>query len=439
MKKRILCFLMAIVFSIVMVFSADRANTLKVYNWADYISPTVLADFPTWYQQQTGEEVEVIYNTFDINENMLTQIEVGKEDYDVICPSEYIIDRMLKLNLLQQIDKTIVPDSINYFNGVAPFAIEKFRQMSNAVDVNDYAVGYMWGTTGWLYNEEYNTADELNTWGVILDTTYENSIYMKDAYRDVYSVLVLYAYYDDIVSGKVTRTELVQNITQERIDSVASILIQAKRNVAGWEVDFGKEEMAKGAKCINLSWSGDAQWAIQEGAEAGRHLNYVVPKEGTNVWFDGWCIPKYAVNTKAATYFIDYMCRADNAIKNMEEIGYVSVIGTSEILAWAEDTTYEAVDASYMFGDAYTNVCLNPVLYPDKSVIERAALMKDADEQISALTEMWNKVKGDNLSGTMAIVMAIIGILAIIGFIIKFIQKRQLKAKQQQTKKKYKK
>ena len=124
-------------------FAADRAHTLKVYNWADYIDmDNVLNSFPAWYKAQTGEEVNVIYQTFDINESMLTQIEVGKEDYDVVCPSEYIIERMLKQNLLQKIQKELVPDSVNYFKNVAQFVTDKFQQIApEGVDASDYTIG----------------------------------------------------------------------------------------------------------------------------------------------------------------------------------------------------------------------------------------------------------------------------------------------------------
>ena len=96
--KKILSFMLVALFAMGS-FAADRAHTLKVYNWADYIDENVLNGFPAWYKEMTGEEVEVIYQTFDINESMLTEIEVGHEDYDVICPSEYIIERMLKANM----------------------------------------------------------------------------------------------------------------------------------------------------------------------------------------------------------------------------------------------------------------------------------------------------------------------------------------------------
>jgi len=415
--------------------AADRAHTLKVYNWADYIDmDNVLNTFPEWYKQQTGEEVEVIYQTFDINESMLTQIEVGKEDYDVVCPSEYIIERMLREHLLQRIQKELVPDSIYYFDNVAPFVRDKFQQMAPVgVVAADFTVGYMGGTTGWLYYPkalEENNIDVnlLHSWAALTNPVFKDHIYVKDAFRDVYSVLVLYAYREELEAGKVTKEELMRDITDERIARVENILKEAKDNIAGWEVDFGKEEMTKGRMWLNLSWSGDAQWAIEQAEEMGVELAYIVPDEGSNLWYDGWVIPIYARNPKAATYFIDYMCKPENAIHNMEEIGYVSVIATPEILEWANDPEAwpETVDASYLFGNVARKAHLNPVYYPDLSVIKKCALMHDAGAQNEALIAMWNRVKGDNLS-TGVVIFLVVVILLVIGYGFHLISKNKKK------------
>ncbi len=419
-------------------FAADREHTLKVYNWADYIDEDVLKSFPEWYKQMTGEDVEIIYQTFDINESMLTEIEVGHEDYDVICPSEYIIERMLKANLLKKIQKDIIPIELRYFDNVAPFAVEKFSKMSKTEDVSDYTVGYMWGTTGFIYNPKFVQDEELRSWGAILNPKFEGKIYMKDAFRDVYSVMVLYAYRDEIAAGVVTRDELVETVTPERIARVEEVLLAAKKNVAGWEVDFGKEEMTKGKTWMNLSWSGDAQWAIDEAAEVGLELKYIVPEEGSNVWFDGWCIPKYAKNEKAASWFINYMCIPENAIKNMDFIGYVSVIATPEVLEWVDDSeTWEnPLDLSYFFGEEATSVHANPVLYPDKTIIERCALMHDAGDMNEELVKMWNRVKGDNLSNTMLLVVVVVLIMLIVFVVMQFVNKRNRQKAQQRKRRK---
>ena len=410
--KKISIFVMAMV---AIVFSscggADRAHQLKVLNWADYINEDVKTGFEQWYFDQTGEKVELVYETFDINETALTKIEVGHEDYDVFCPSEYIIERMLKKDLLIPIQKELIADSIYYFDNISPFVLGKFQQMAPRpeVQVSDYTCGYMWGTTGFIYNPQFVNREDLQSWAAILDPKFENRILMKDAFRDVYSVLVLYAYAEQIEKGEVSRDELVRDITPERVAAVKEILLQAKKQICGWEVDFGKEEMTKGKAWLNLSWSGDAQFAIEEAAEMDVMLDYIVPQEGSNVWFDGWVIPKYAKNVKAATYFIDYMCKAENALLNMDEIGYVSCAGgpnaAAEILEEMNDDEEwpETVDASYFFGNDPIEVDdeildphalhLNPVYYADKSIIDRCALMHDAGDSQEMLLEMWNEIK----------------------------------------------
>ena len=429
--KKFFCAIIGLVLPVLFVSSvhaADRAHTLKIYNWADYIDMTnVLNNFPSWYKEQTGEEVEVLYQTFDINESMLTQIEVAEEDYDVICPSEYIIERMLKKGLLLKIDKNFgtTPD---YTKLVSPFAVEKFQQMApdSTICVADYTVGYMWGTTGVLYNTALVNESDIRSLGDLLDPKFSGKIFMKDAFRDVYSVVVLYVYRDEIARGEVTRDELVANVTKERIARVEEYLNDIKYNVAGWEVDFGKEQMTKGQVWMNLSWSGDAQWAIEEAAEVGVNLQYLVPKEGSNVWFDGWCIPKYAKNTKAASYFINYMCMPENAILNMDEIGYVSVIAAPEILEWANDaeSNPEPSNLSYFFGEGADSVHANPVFYPDQTIIERCALMHDCGEKTEDMIAMWSRVKGDNLTTGMVIFVCIILALIVVVFILQAINRK---------------
>ena len=409
-------------------FAADREHTLKVYNWADYIDMNVLNGFPAWYYEQTGEQVEVLYQTFDINESMLTEIEVGHEDYDVICPSEYIIERMLRNKLLQPINKDFgnTPD---YTKLVSPFAVDKFQQMAtdSSICVADYTVGYMWGTTGILYNSALVNKEDILSLGGLQNPKFAGKVFMKDAFRDIYSVVVLYAYREEIARGEVTRDELVANVTEERIQRVEKFLTSMKNTIAGWEVDFGKEEMTKGKAWLNLSWSGDAQWAIDEAAEVGVNLEYFVPQEGSNVWFDGWCIPIYAKNTKAASYFINYMCMPENAILNMEEIGYVSVVADSTILAWANDEEIEATsNLSYFFGEGAEAVHANHVFYPDQKVIERCALMHDCGDQTEEMLAMWSRVKGDNLSAGL-----VWFIVVVIGFIVGFAILRAINNKRQ--------
>ena len=409
--KRILhiSLLIAVLFGLATTtHAADREHTLKVYNWADYIDESLLEEFEEWYKEQTGEEVEIIYQLFDINEVMLAKLEKGHEDFDVVCPSEYIIDRMLTNDMLLPINRDFgnTPD---YISLVSPFFVDqlsKFDQPDKRA--NDYAVGYMWGTTGLLYNPEFVTDEEADSWGIIWDERFANKILMKDAYRDIYGCMLMYAHYQEVLDGTTTRQELMNNTSDEAIATVENLLKSAKQNIAGWEVDFGKEMMTKKKAYINVSWSGDAVWAIEEAAAIGMELRYHVPREGSNVWFDGWVIPKYAVNTKAASYFINFMCMPENALRNMDEIGYVSVVASPDILAAKIDSTLEVYsDLTYFFGEGADSVPVDNIQYPDRAVIERAALMRDCGNRTKSMIEMWSRVKGDSLAPWVYIVIGI--------------------------------
>ena len=396
--KRFLTLILSILCLATTAIAADRAHTLKIYNWADYIDESVLEEFKVWYKEQTGEEVEIIYQLFDINEIMLAKIEKGKEDFDVVCPSEYIIERMLRNNMLLPIDKDF-GQTPNYLQNISPYIIERFNKIDGyGKNANDYAVGYMWGTTGLLYNTKYVTEEEASTWETLHNEKFEKKIFIKDAFRDVYSAILIHLRQNDLAEGKTTLEKLMYDSSDESIADVEKFLKKAKKLVAGWEADFGKEMMTKEKAYINLSWSGDAVWAIEEAAAVNVSLDYRVPKEGSNVWFDGWVIPKYAVNTKAARYFINFMCRPDIAIRNMDEIGYVSVIATPEVLESRVNSELEStVDVSYFFGEGAESVKIDPVQYPDKSVIERCGMMHDSGTRTPKMLEMWARVKGDDV------------------------------------------
>ncbi len=407
-----------------------RMQILKVYNWGDYIDEELIPEFEAWYEEQTGESVEVIYQTFDINEVMLAKIENGHADFDVVCPSEYIIERMMRGGLLHPIltpefKAEIAERNIDYFGAVSPYIREQFSliEAPEGVNPNDYAVGYMWGTTGILYNKAYVTREEAQSWALMFDKRLQDKIFVKDAFRDVYSPMLLYAKtLEARANGTLgpeemlsldTIHELMYDSSDASIALVERYLKQMKELVAGWEADFGKEMMTQEKAWINLMWSGDAVWAIDEAREVGVELGYEVPREGSIVWFDGWVIPKYARNLRAARYFIDYMCMPENAIRNMDATGYVSVVATQEVYDALEDLCYadpEVCDLSYFFVDEEGNplegseaVVADPVLFPDRSIIERSGVMHDSGERTDKMLEMWSRVKGDNLSTGMLV------------------------------------
>lgn len=405
--------------------SEERDHILKVYNWADYIDEDLIGEFEQWYEEETGEKVEIIYQTFDINETMLSKIELGHEDYDVVCPSDYIIERMLKKDLLLPLKRQL-GDTEDYTSNIAPFITGKLGEMDGGgKDANDYCAAYMWGTVGLIYNPKYISDEEAKSWEVLRNPAYMGKVLMKDAFRDVYTSLLIALNRDAIDSGEKQIETLAFDTSEESIKLVEDYLNSFKESVAGWEADFGKEQMTKELAWMNLSWSGDAQWAIDESAEIGMELRYAIPEEGSSVWFDGWVIPKYAKNIKAAEYFINFMCKPENAIRNMDMTGYVSAIGGNEILEAMTDEEYSPIDASYFFGPQADSVHLNSVMYPDRRIIERCGMMHDTDTE--ELLKMWSRIKGDSASAwTYILICLVIGGL-ITAVIIKYVKKARRK------------
>lgn len=391
----------------------ERSHILKVYNWADYIDEDVLAEFPKWYKEQTGEDIRVIYQVFDINEIMLTKIERGKEDFDLVCPSEYIIERMLKKDLLLPIDQNF-GKTPNYLHNLSPYIREELNKLSQpGKKTTDYVAAYMWGTAGILYNKAFVSSEDVQSWGSLWNPKFAGKILMKDSYRDAYGTAIIYAHAKELADGSVTVEQLMNNSTPEAMVLAEDYLKRLKPNIAGWEADFGKEMMTKNKAWLNLTWSGDAVWAQKEAELVGVKLDYEVPREGSNIWFDGWVIPKYARNVKAASYFIDYLCRPDVALRNMDAIGYVSAVATPEILEAKIDSSYtKPSDLSYFFGEGAESIYINPIQYPDRKIVERCAMIRDFGPETDKVLEMWSRVKGDNLgTGIVMLIFVVFGLL----------------------------
>ncbi len=392
-----------------------RSKILKIYNWADYIDEDVLVDFQEWYKEQTGEEIRIIYQTFDINEIMLTKIERGHEDFDVVCPSEYIIERMLKKNLLLPINRDFgdTPDYIDNQSQYIRGELNKLSQPSRKT--TDYAVAYMWGTAGILYNKAFVPEEDVQSWSCLWDPKYKGKILMKDSYRDAYGTAIIYAHANELEAGTITVEDLMNDNSEEAISLAERYLKELKPNIAGWEADFGKEMMTKNKIFLNFTWSGDAVWAIEEAGAVNVELDYEVPHEGSNIWYDGWVIPKYARNVKAASYFINYLCRSDIALRNMDAIGYVSAVATPEILEEKIDPELDNFsDLTYFFGPEADSVQVDPVQYPDIKVVQRCAMIRDFGDETEEVLEMWSRVKGDNLNtGIVLLIFFVFGLLLV--------------------------
>lgn len=390
----------------------SRKKILKIYNWADYIDEDLLTEFPVWYKEQTGEDVKIVYQVFDMAEVMYTKVALGKEDFDLVCPTQYIIERMLKQDMLLPIDHNFGKTG-DFLGNISPFLLDRMDAFSvPGKKAADYMVPYMWGTSGILYNTRLIPAGEVQSWACFWDPKNKGKILMKDHYWDVYNMAAIWGFYPEIESGKRSRYDVSNDHTDEDIAMVEKQLTLLKPNLKGWEADFGKEMMTKGEAWMNYAWSGDAVWAIEEAAAVNVSLDYVVPREGSNIWFDGWVIPKNAANVKAASYFLNYLCQSDITLRNMDVSGYTSAIGTPEIRDAQIDTSLtETVNLSYFFGPGNDSLLVNPIQYPDSSVVARCVLLHDFLDKNDQVLEMWSRARGDNLDRRMIFIIAGIVIL----------------------------
>ena len=279
-------------------------ETISVYNWGDYIDADVIDIF----EAETG--IKVIYETYETNEDMYAKIAMGGSSYDVIVPSDYMIERMIREELLQPINWNNVPNVKN----IDP----RFTHESYDPDFA-YSVPYTWGTMGLLYNTE-TVLEAPDSWDILLDEEYKMDMFMLNAPRDTTAIALVMAGHE------------LNSTDPADLADAKKLLIDQKPLVLAYVVDEVKDKMIAGEASVALVWSGDATYCMSESDE----LNYVVPKEGSNIFYDSLCIPRNARNVSGAEKFIDFMCRADIAAMNYDYVGY-AIPNTAAIELWGAE------------------------------------------------------------------------------------------------------
>ncbi len=388
--------------------SANRAITIRIAAPGEYMDPDTYNGFADWYAEKYGKEVIVEYNEFDTLENLYTWISIKKEDYDLICPSDYMIQRLNGEGLIQ------------------PIAEETRRLLNERVDERviamvkdsydpDFALSapYMWGTLGIIFNVNsdgveglQDELDVMGSWNVFWNSQYKDKIFMKDSVRDAYSVAAIYNKRDllynalgaDMNYDNPEYRKILLGIFDETDDETIALAQQAlmaqKKNVYDYEVDSGKDELIRdtdGKKGhFGLFWSCDAGYIMTgEEGEVNRNLYYTVPREGSNVWLDAFVIPTYAKNPDLANAFIEYLSEEDIAYDCMDYAGSTTAIKAAlesykADLEEDEETfegTYEGFKEMYM-----------DLLFPSDETLKRCAIMKDYGVYNQKLDEMWMDV-----------------------------------------------
>ncbi len=430
------------------------AQTLSIYNWGDYIydgtglegddennpTPEIVVQFENYYNEKykdQGKSVSVDYSTFDTNETMLNILETNASQYDLVCPSDYIIQKMIKNDMIEKIPN-VQAKIPNYFQ----YSSQYLQDIFTTNNWTDYAVGYMWGTVGLTYDPEDVADIDMESWQSLWSVDYDQKIQVKDSMRDTYIVAIAKVYRQELTDlrakwndGTISDAEYNKQINiifnRHDADTIAAVekaLNSLKKNIYGYEVDSGKNDVARGTVDINLAWSGDAVYSMDtaESDYDGKQLKFSVPQEGSNIWFDGWCVPKGG-NVDLACEFLNFISDPTIAKQNMEFIGYTSFIAGDDMLdmVWdwyGDEEGDRTVDLSYFFNGSLstdydatrmivkTSVDLNTQFdtqYPSKEVITRCAVMQDFGEENVNVVAMWERIRSNVVPTWLLIVVAV--------------------------------
>ncbi|MEA4899596.1 PotD/PotF family extracellular solute-binding protein [Bacillota bacterium Meth-B3] len=325
--------------------TARAAESITVFNWFDYIDESLILQF----EEESG--IDVKYANFTTNEEMYAKLTAGAGDYDVIFPSDYIIERLIADGGLAKLNLDNMPN------------VQGLREWLKkpAYDpTGEYSVAYIWGTVGILYNPDL-MEEEVVSWKSIFDPQYQKGVFMLDSIRDSLGVALKYLGYS------------MNTRESAELEAAKQLLIRQKADgiVKGYMVDEVKDKMIAGEAPMAVMWSGDALYAMSEADQ----LRYVVPEEGSNVWVDGACIPATSQHKEAAEKFIDFLCRPDVARKNMEAIYFATPIQA-------------VVDG--MSEEEKNNQTLNPT----QEIIDRCEFFHDISGDMAMYDRMWMEVRG---------------------------------------------
>ena len=329
-------------------FQGQKRSKQKVivYNWGEYLDPEVI----TMFEEETG--IDVIYEEFETNEIMYPKVQSGAIAYDVVCPSDYMIQKMLDNGLLAEINFDNVPNLKN----IGQRYMDKSREFDPE---NKYSVPYCWGTVGILYNK--TMVDEpIDSWSILWDDKYRDNILMQDSVRDAFGVTLKYLGYS------LNSTDL------DELTEAMNLLIVQKPLVQAYVIDQVRDKMIGNEAAIGVIYSGEAIYTQNENPD----LEYVIPKEGSNIWIDSWVIPKNAEHKENAEAFINFLCRPDIALMNFDYITYSTPNTAARELIEDED------------------IRNSKIAFPDDSELEHCETFHYlGDEADAVYMDLWNKVK----------------------------------------------
>ena len=327
--------------------SSGDSDTLKLYTWGEYTGENLIENFEEEY------DCRVIVEYFDSNEMMYTKVTAG-DSYDVLIPSDYMIERLIGEGYLQELNKEVMPN------------IEAVASDCRGLDYdpeNKYSIPYFWGSVGIVYNKNHVALEDLERegWNILQDTKYAGQIYLYDSERDAFMMALKALGYS-------------MNTTDEKeIQAAYDWLCQVHKTMKPvYVTDEIIDNMINGVKDIGIVYSGDASYILSENPDMG----FYMPKQGTNIWSDGMVIPKNASNPELANQFINYVLDYGASYDNTETVGYTS--SHRDVIAdvTGQDGIYAGLES-----------------YIPRSGYEKDEVFRDNEVLRKRLSELWIKVK----------------------------------------------
>ncbi len=430
-------------------FAKDGEGIIGVNSMVD--------DFTEWFNANHDYEVKVEYSTFGTNEDLYNRLSLG-DKYDLVCPSEYMLMKLIaEGNCVDYTDafwnrgneQNYYANKVSgYIDGRDDSVFNTIRFRDNEgkyVDLHKKAACYMWGTLGLVYNpEKVEDISDVSSWSMLKNEKYSRQVTIKDNVRDAYFATLGIINADTLLNGVTAqdRSGIMNATDNDTIALAEDMLKTIKSNVYSFETDSGKADMVTGKVIANEQWSGDAVYIMDSADEDDFGLWYSVPEECTNIWFDGWLKLKNGIDwTKerheAAEAFVNFLSRPDNAVRNMNYIGYTSSIADDivyEYMDWnygADEDAEETFeyDLSYFFGDGYfleadkadfefeEDGTINRgrqlfAQYPPESVIDRGVIMLDFGAKLSEINQMWINVRCPDLKDVHPAIWGVVGAIA---------------------------
>lgn len=340
MKKKLLGLIMGL--AIFALSACGSKNQVKIYNWGEYIDKELLGKF----EEETG--IKPVYETFVTNEDMYIKLKNSNAKYDVVVPSDYMIEKMVNENMLQKIDTS----KLTNYSAIGKEFLGKEHDKTN-----EYSVPYFWGTLGIVYNTKL-VKEDITSWDALFDEKYKGQIIMMDSSRDSIGIALKKLGYS------------LNSRNEKELNEAKDLLVKQFPLVKAYLMDETKDVMKNGEAMMAVMYSGDAADAIA----ANKDLKYVIPKEGSNIFFDAMVIPANAENYDNALKFIDFMTKPENAAQNAQ-IGYSTAVSA----------------AIELLPDEMKN---NKVAYPDTASLKDLEVFRDPGEFVSTYDQIWQFVKG---------------------------------------------